>query len=346
MSTATKTVGTEKAYVLTGEFGIDKLSLQERPMPAVKADEVRIRVNAVSLNYRDLLVVKGLYSRKLPVPLVLCSDGAGEVVEVGETAKKFAVGDRVAVAFMPRWTAGPISPEAMRSALGGAIDGMLSEYVIMPEEGLVRVPEHLSYEEAATLPCAAVTAWNALISSGDLKAGDTILTMGTGGVSLFALQFGHMTGARVIITSSSDEKLARAKQMGADETINYRQNPEWEKIVLQMTDKVGVDHVVELGGAGTLEKSMKAVKAGGQISLIGVLAGGDGMANPLPVVMKNICMQGIYVGSRLMFEHMNSAISLHKLKPVVDKVFGFDQVREALQHMESGSHFGKIVIRL
>ncbi|HEY9718593.1 MAG TPA: NAD(P)-dependent alcohol dehydrogenase, partial [Trichormus sp.] len=178
MSTATKTVGTEKAYVLTGEFGIDKVSLHERPMPAVKADEVRIKVKAVSLNYRDLLVVKGAYSRKLPVPLVLCSDGSGEVVEVGENAKKFAVGDRVAVSFMPRWTGGPISAEGMRSALGGAIDGMLSEHVVMPEEGLVRVPEHLSYEEAATLPCAAVTAWNALISSGKLKAGDTILTMG------------------------------------------------------------------------------------------------------------------------------------------------------------------------
>jgi len=346
MSTATKTVGTVKAYVLTGEFGIDKLTVQERPSPALKANEVRIKVKAVSLNYRDLLVVKGLYSRKLPFPLVLCSDGAGEVVEVGEEAKRFAVGDRVAAAFMPRWTAGAISPEAAQSALGGSVDGILSEHVVLHEDGLVRIPEHLSFEEASTLPCAGVTAWNALISTGQLKAGDTILTMGTGGVSLFALQFAHITGARVIITSSSDKKLERVKQMGAHDTINYRSNADWEKAVLEMTGKLGVDHVVELGGAGTLEKSLKAVKLGGHISLIGVLSGGDGVVNPMPVLMKNVRLQGIYVGSRRMFEEMNNAISLHKLKPVVDKVFAFDQVKEALTHMESGSHFGKIVIRL
>jgi NADPH:quinone reductase-like Zn-dependent oxidoreductase len=344
MSTATKAPEKVKTYELTA-FGMDSLSVSDRALSPLKSRQVRIRVKAVSLNYRDLMVVKGLYSRGLKLPLIPLSDGAGEVVEVGDEVERVKVGDRVAATFMQRWISGPVNAEAAQSALGGAIDGMLSEQVILGEDGVVSIPKHLSFEEAATLPCAAVTAWNALISTGRLKPGDTVLTMGTGGVSIFALQFCKMSGAKVIITSSSDEKLERVKKMGAHETINYKTNPDWEKSVLELTNGVGVDHVVELGGAGTLARSLKAVKMGGQISLIGVLAGGGDM-NPMPVLMKNVRLQGIFVGSRQMFEEMNTAITLPELKPVIDRTFSFDQVKDALKHMESGAHFGKIVIRI
>ena len=346
MSTALKAGEKTRAYELTGDFGIDALSVNEKPVPALKANQVKVRVKAVSLNFRDLLVVKGLYNRKLPMPMVPVSDGAGEVVEVGENVTSVKVGDKVAACFMQRWLAGPVDGDGASSTLGGAINGMLAEYVVLSEEGLVHYPKSLSYEEAASLPCAAVTAWNALISTGQIKAGDTVLTMGTGGVSLFALQFAKLSGARVIITSSSDEKLERAKKLGADETINYKSNPDWEKQVLALTGGVGVDHVIELGGAGTLSKSLKAVRLGGYISLIGVLSGGEGTVNPMPVLMKNIRLQGIYVGSRKMFEDMNVAIDQHKLKPVLDKTFQFDEVKEALKYMETGSHFGKITVRV
>jgi NADPH:quinone reductase-like Zn-dependent oxidoreductase len=227
--------------------------------------------------------------------------------------------------------------------MGGAIDGMLAEYVVLNQDGVVKIPAHLSYEEGATLPCAAVTAWHALISEGRLAAGETVLTQGTGGVSIFALQFSKLLGARVISTSSSDAKLERVRGMGADELINYKTTPDWEKPARALTG-IGVDHVVEVGGAGTLEKSMKAVRTGGTISLIGVLTGATGEINPRPILMRNIRVQGIYVGSREMFEAMNRAISLHKLHPVVDRVFPFADAVEAYRHMESGAHFGKIVI--
>ncbi len=344
MSTATETYTKQSAYEIT-EFGIDALKSNERQAPALKANEVRVKVQAVSLNYRDLLVVKGLYNKNLPFPLIPLSDGSGVVVEVGDLVTRVKVGDRVAAIFMQKWLSGAIKKEYGESALGGAIDGMLADHVVLNENGLVKIPEYLSFEEAATLPCAAVTAWNALIASGAIKPGDTVLTMGTGGVSLFALQFAKMNGARVIITSSSDEKLKRAKEMGADHTINYKKNENWEKVVLEKTGGMGVDHVVELGGAGTLDRSIKAVRVGGHISVIGVLAGGSGF-NPMPILMKNICLQGIYVGSRQMFEDMNVALTQHKIHPVIDKVFGYDQVQAALKHMESGSHFGKIVVSL
>jgi NADPH:quinone reductase-like Zn-dependent oxidoreductase len=345
MSTVIETIEKQKAYELTNDFGIDSLKFNEWKSAPLKANEVRVKVMCTSLNYRDLLVIKGLYSKKLPFPLIPVSDGAGEVVEVGSEVSRVKTGDRVAAIFTQTWLSGENKKEYSASALGGAIDGMLADYVVLHEDGLVKIPEHLSYEEAATLPCAGVTAWNALIASGRIKAGDTVLTMGTGGVSIFALQFAKMTGARVIITSSSDEKLQKARSMGADAVINYKQQPEWEKAVLELTANEGVVHVVELGGAGTLEKSLKAVKVGGQISLIGVLAGGSGF-NPMPILMKNICLQGIYVGSRQMFEDMNRAITVSKIRPVIDRVFAFDQVKEALKYMESQAHFGKILIRV
>jgi NADPH:quinone reductase-like Zn-dependent oxidoreductase len=333
-----------KVFEIKQASGIDALTLTERPEPKLGYGQALVKIKAVSLNYRDLLVVKGAYSRNLPLPLVPCSDGAGEVVEVGEGVTRVKRGDRVAGIYMQTWISGELDESKARSALGGAIDGVLAEHVLFHEEGLVHIPEHLSYEEAATLPCAAVTAWHALITEGSLKPGDTVLVLGTGGVSIFALQFSKNAGARVIATSSSDQKLERVKELGASDGINYKSVPDWDKKVWELTNKVGVDHVVEVGGAGTLAKSLRAVRMGGQISLIGVLSG-VGEANPLPAVMKNIRIQGIYVGSREMFEAMNRAISLHQLHPVVDRVFPFEETHEAYRYMESGAHFGKVVIR-
>jgi len=334
-----------KAFEIRQASGIDALTLTEKPEPKPSYGQVLVKTKAVSLNYRDLLVVKGAYSRNLPSGLIPCSDGAGEVVEVGEGVTRANPGDRVAGIYMQTWISGELNESKAKSALGGAIDGVLAEYVLFHQDGLVHIPEHLSYEEAATLPCAAVTAWNGLITSGGLKLGDTVLVMGTGGVSIFALQFARNAGARVIATSSSDEKLERVKQLGASDGINYKSAPDWDKKVWELTKKVGVDHVVEVGGAGTLAKSLRAVRMGGHISLIGVLSGA-GEANPLPAVMKNIRIQGIYVGSRDMFEAMNIAISLHQLHPVIDRVFPFEEAKEAFLYMESGAHFGKVVIRL
>jgi NADPH:quinone reductase-like Zn-dependent oxidoreductase len=246
---------------------------------------------------------------------------------------------------MQKWVAGEFSAEKSNSALGGAIDGVLAEYVMLHEDGVVHVPEHLSDEEAAALPCAAVTAWHGLITEGNLKAGDTILVQGTGGVSIFALQFAKLVGARVIATSSSDEKLERARQLGAFEGINYKTTPNWDEQVWKLTEGVGVDHVVEVGGAGTLNKSLRAVKVGGRVSLIGVLSGLGGDISTVSILHKNIRVQGIYVGSREMFEAMNRAIALHKTRPIIDRVFPFEEAREALAYLESGAHFGKICIR-
>ncbi|HEX9667382.1 MAG TPA: NAD(P)-dependent alcohol dehydrogenase [Thermodesulfobacteriota bacterium] len=334
-----------KAFEIKQASGIDSLILAERPDPKPGYGQVLVKIKAASLNYRDLLVVKGAYSRNLPPGLVPCSDGAGEVVETGDGVTHVKPGDRVAGIYMQTWISGQLDESKAKSALGGAIDGVLAEYVLFHEDGLVRVPEHLSYEEAATLPCAAVTAWNGLITSGGLKPGDTVLVLGTGGVSIFALQFAKISGARVIATSSSDEKLERVKQLGTSDGINYKSTPDWDKRILEITGRRGVDHVVEVGGVGTLPKSLRAVRMGGHISLIGVLTGA-GEANPLPAVMKNIRIQGIYVGSREMFEAMNSAITLNQLHPVIDRVFSFEESKEAFRYMESGAHFGKVVIRL
>lgn len=333
-----------RAYRIHQASGPDSLQLDDVPEPQAGPGQVVVRVRAASLNYRDLLVIKGEYARNLPLPLVPVSDGAGEVAEVGPGVTRFQPGDRVAGCFFSKWEAGPIDETATKSALGGAVDGMLAERVALPESGLVRVPDHLTDDEAATLPCAALTAWHALMEGGGLKAGQTVLVQGTGGVSLFALQFARLAGARVIATSSSDAKLARARDLGASDGINYQTTPDWDVAVRNLTEGQGVDHVVEVGGAGTLPRSMKAVKLGGHIALIGVLTGGE--IDPRPLLFKNIRLQGIYVGSRVMFESMNRAIALHKLRPVVDRVFPFEQAVDAYKHLESGAHFGKVVIRV
>jgi NADPH:quinone reductase-like Zn-dependent oxidoreductase len=330
---------------LQNTLGIDSLHMVERPEQRPGPGQVLLKMRAWSLNYRDLLVVKGQYNPKLKLPMTPLSDGIGEVAAVGDGVTRVQIGDRVAGIFMQRWLAGEVTDALARSSLGGGGVGMLAEYVVLHEDGVVHVPAHLSDEEAATLPCAAVTAWHALITEGNLKPGDTILAQGTGGVSLFALQFAHLTGARVLITSSSDAKLQRALQMGASDGINYKTTPEWEERVRELTGGVGVDHVVEVGGAGTLGKSLRAVRMNGRISLIGVLSGG-GQINPMPILMKNVRVQGIYVGSREMFEAMNRAIAQHQMRPVVDRVFSFGEIGAALRHLESSSHFGKVCLRV
>jgi NADPH:quinone reductase-like Zn-dependent oxidoreductase len=336
-----------KLYEFRETKGIDSMMPIDKDIPKPADGEVLIRVHAVSLNYRDLLIAQGKYLRGLKLPLIPLSDGAGEIAEVGSGVTRVKTGDRVAGIFMQNWLSGEVSPYVPRTALGGTVDGMLSEYVVLHQDGVVQIPSHLSYEEAATLPCAAVTAWNALTSS-TLKPGITVLVQGTGGVSIFALQLAKLSGARVFVTSSSEEKLQKSAKLGATagDLINYRTAPDWDQKVLERTNGIGVDHVIEVGGPGTLGRSMNAVRVGGRISVIGLLTGADGMVNPMPILGKQIQVQGIFVGSRDMFEAMNRALTLHQLHPVIDRVFGFDEARQALRYLESGAHFGKVVIRL
>ena len=334
-----------KRYVIDGEFSIEGLKLEEVEIPKPAFDQVLVRMRAASLNYRDLLVVSGAYTRNLPLPLIPLSDGAGEVFAVGEGVTRWKCGDLVIPTFFQGWIDGRITPDAVPSALGGGRNGVLAEYALFDERGLVALPQQLSFEEAATLPCAGVTAWNCL-QSGSLTCGDTVLVMGSGGVSCFALQFARAAGARVIATSGSDDKAVRLRELGATEVINYRSEPAWEKRVLQMTGGEGVDIVVEVGGGATLAQSIKATRMGGHISLIGVLAGQRGEVNPLPAVMKNIRIQGLFVGSRRMFETMNRAIEMHGIRPVIDRVFPFAEAREALRYLESAAHIGKVVISI
>lgn len=336
-----------KSWAIQTFGSVDGLQLIDRPDRVeedLKDNEVLVRVRAVSLNYRDLMTVLFERPGNLPPPLTPCSDGAGEVVAVGGGVERWRAGDRVAGTFFQDWIGGGMTREIMKTALGGALPGMLSEYVILNENGLVRIPEHLSFEEGATLPCAAVTAWHALLETRPINGGETVLLLGTGGVSIFALQFAKLHGARVLITSSSNEKLERARQLGADETINYREHPEWEKEVFARTGKMGVDVVVEVGGAGTLQKSLDSVRYGGRISLIGVLTGLEGSVNPWPFIAKSAALQGIYVGSREMFQRMNAAISAHQLRPVIDQVFPFTEAPEAFRALQTAGHFGKLVI--
>lgn len=335
-----------KAFEIQGSFGLDHLTPVERPEPIPAPGHVRVRLRAASLNFRDLLTVQGLYSPKQPLPLIPLSDGAGEVVEVGDGVTRVKVGDRVMPIFAQRWLAGEPTKDKLLSALGGPHDGTLVEEIALHEDGLVKVPPHLSWEEAATFTCAGVTAWSALVTQGGVKAGDTVLVLGTGGVSLFALQIARLHGARVIVTSSSDAKLERARALGASETINYKSHPDWEKKARELTGGTGVDHVVEVGGGGTFAKSVRAVRVSGQISLIGVLAGNSTDVNLAPILMQNIRVQGVIVGSRDTFEDLLRAVSHHQLRPVVDRVFPFAEARAAFDHMAGQGHFGKIVVRM
>jgi NADPH:quinone reductase-like Zn-dependent oxidoreductase len=339
-------MGSARAVRVTAGFSIDELTFDSVEVAPPGRQQVLVAIKAVSLNYRDLLVVTGKYNPHLPKPIVICSDAAGEVVAVGEDVKNFKPGDRVIGSFFQNWYDGELDRDVAPSALGGSIDGVLAGERVFDARGLVHLPAHLGYEEGATLPCAAVTAWNGMITTAHLKSGDAVLLLGTGGVSIFGLQFALMHGARTIITSSSEEKLARAKALGAHETINYTKTPEWQKEVLRLTGGRGVDVVLEVGGTGTLGRSLRAVRPSGQVSLIGVLAGINDPLNIGMILHNAIRVQGIYVGSVATFEEMNRAITLHKMKPVVDRTFTFDGTREALRYMQSGSHFGKILINL
>jgi NADPH:quinone reductase-like Zn-dependent oxidoreductase len=335
-----------RALEIRGAFGLDNLALVERPDPRPGQGEILVRLRAASLNFRDLLTVEGKYNPKQKLPLVPCSDGAGEVVEIGAGVTRVQPGDRVMTLFAQKWLAGRPTRERLRSTLGGPLDGTLAELAVLDQDGVVRTPDHLSDEEAATLPCAAVTAWSALVTEGGITAGDTVLVQGTGGVSLFALQLAKLIGARVVATSSRDEKLARVRAMGADETINYREVPAWGVRARELTGGAGVDHVVEVGGAGTLQQSLQAVRFGGTISLIGNLAGTKTELLLTHVFMQKIRLNGILVGDRESFEAMNRAIALHRLRPVVDRVFPLEDSRAAFAHLAAGEHFGKICVRI
>jgi NADPH:quinone reductase-like Zn-dependent oxidoreductase len=318
------------------------LELVERPTPAPAEGEVLVGIRAVSLNYRDLMMVKGLYNPRMRLPRIPCSDGAGEVLQAGPGVNSWKPGDRVTPIFMQNWLDGPLTRPRARGALGGDIDGTLAETIVVREDGLVAIPDHLSFVEAATLPCAAVTAWNAL-SAGDLKPGSTVLIQGTGGVSLFALQLARLRGARVLGISSSDEKLDRARSLGLDAGINYRDNPDWDRWALDQTGGEGVDLVVEVGGAGTLARSLKSIRIGGTIAMIGVLS-----QNPEPFPVTSVLhrmarIQGIYVGSRHDFVELNRAVSLGQIRPVFE-AFDWAEAREVFERMEQGSHFGKLVL--
>ena len=325
---------------------IDDLRQAERPSPTPRAGQVVVRVRATSLNYRDQAIVAGVYtladSTRDTIPL---SDGAGEVIAVGEGVTRIKPGDRVAGTFFQTPPAGP--PFAMPAALGAPLDGMLAEEVALYEDGVVPLPAGYSFEEGACLPCAGVTAWHALMHAGRaIRPGDTVVVLGTGGVSIFALQFARAAGARVIATSSSDEKLVRVKAMGASDGINYKTTEDWDKEVLRLTGGRGADCVVEVGGVGTLPRSMNAIGRGGKITLIGLLTGPSGGVSPYPLMFKGGTLHGIFVGDRPMFESMTRAIDANGIKPVIDRVYGFDDVPAAFRQHASGAFIGKVVIRV
>ena len=332
-----------KAWQITAQTGPDGLRLNEIVEPKPARGEVLVRVRANSLNYRDLMVADGRYGRA-ELPLVPLSDGAGEITAVGDGVARWKIGDRVAGTFFAGWQNGPFRREVLATARGGALPGVLAEYVALAEEGVVAMPPHMTFEEAATLPCAGLTAWQALVTHGKVSADQTVLVLGTGGVSMFALQFAKMHGARVIVTSSSDQKLERAKALGADDVLNYRTTADWDKEVFRVTGKAGADHVIEVGGTDTFAKSLRTVAVGGTVSVIGGVSGFDSAAPLVEILSKMSLIRGIFVGSHAMFEAMNRALARAQTKPVVDRVFPFADAPAAYRHQISGAHFGKVVI--
>jgi NADPH:quinone reductase-like Zn-dependent oxidoreductase len=333
-----------KAFEIRDGFGLENLRPAQRAQPVPGPREVLVRVRAASLNYRDLLTVEGHYNPRLKLPRVPLSDGAGEVAEIGAEVTEWKPGDRVVAPFFPAWLEGPLTAAKAASALGGDVDGMLQEYIALPADALLPVPEHLDFVKAASLPCAAVTAWQGLFGPGNLKPGETVLIQGTGGVSLFGLQLARVAGAKTILISSSDAKLERARALGADQTINYRALPDWEKKVLELTDGQGVDLTLEVGGVGTLAKTLRATRYGGRVSLIGVLTGITGDLPIGPILHKMIQVSGIYVGSRAMFADLNRVLVQHRVEPVIDRVFDFDDSPAAFRHLRGAQHVGKVCV--
>jgi len=336
-----------KVFQIQDDWGMEHLRLAARPEPRPGPGQVLLRMRAASLNYRDLLVpYRGYGSFTGELPLIPVSDGVGEVVEIGAGVTRVKVGDRVCPCFNQAWIAGEASPERLAGVtLGGPIDGAMAELMCLPEGGVVKAPAHLTHEEAATLPCAALTAWSALVIHDNLGPGSKVLVQGTGGVALFALQFAKLRGAHVTVISSSDEKIARARLLGADAAVNYVKAPEWYKATREITAGRGYDHIVELGGEKTLPQSLRCIRPGGTLSMIGVLSGNT-LSAPLGlVVTRQVRLQGISVGHRDGFEAMVRAFEQHQLKPVLDKVFAFEELKEAMAFLKSGAHFGKICIR-
>ena len=333
-----------KAFELHPEEGFDALQLVDRPRPEVGPGEVRVRVRAVSLNYRDLMVARG--SKKRARRIVPASDGAGEVIEIGSAVHRLAIGDRVAAAFFPTWIDGAFAEEHHANALGGSLDGMLAQEVVLPERAWVRVPSRYSFEQASTLPCAGVTAWHALFEAFTVRPGETVLVQGGGGVSTFALQLARAAGATVVATSSSAEKRTRLEQMGAASTIDYTTDAKWGDTARAVTGNRGVDLVVEVGGAGTFDQSIASLRYGGAMSLLGILAGTQGPINTYAIFHKNVRIRGVYVGSVTMFERLVRVLDHSTIDPVIDRVFAFPEARAAYEHLASGGHFGKVVIRV
>ena len=337
-----------KQYQIKSFGLIDGLSMVDAPEPKAGHGQVLVRVKAVSLNYRDLMIVEDRYGKRgsTPAGRVPVSDCVAEIVTVGEGVKNFKACDRVCGIFHPLWLGGELDDSKAGETLGGEADGVLTQMRLFDQDKIVHAPAYMTDEQAATLPCAAVTAWSALHGPRPVRAGDTVLTQGTGGVSVFAIQFAHAAGARVIATSSGDDKLQKAKALGATDGINYKQHPEWDGEVLKLTRARGVDHVIEVGGPDTLNLSLKSVARNGQIHVIGLLSGGGAQVNPLMLIPRAASLRGIYVGSRDQFEAMNKALIVNKIEPVIDRVFEFAQAKEAYTHLKSGAHVGKIVIRV
>lgn len=332
-----------RVYELNGAAGIESLVLTERSIPVVQRGEIVISMKAWSLNQRDLMIINNNYNGLQPVNTIPLSDGAGEVIAIGQGVTRFKIGDRVSPTFTGSWIAGSMAATDPPLSRGAAVDGVLAEFVACDEHLAVHIPAHLSYEEAACLPCAAVTAWNALFGPRPLISGQTVLTLGTGGVSTFAIQFAAAAGARVIATSSSDDKLQLARSLGAIETINYRTFPEWENEVLRLTEGRGVDHVVEVGGGGTLNRSVISTAVGGQIHMIGALS--TGSLNPRALLQWKT-LRGIMVGSAENHAAMNRMVEYHQLCPCINRIFKFEEAKDAYRHLGSASHAGKVVISL
>lgn len=332
-----------RSYVVENIDGFEAIATVERARPEPAADQILVEFKAASLNYRDLLIPLGGYHRNQTRPVVPVSDGAGVVVAVGDAVSEWQVGDRVVGNFFQDWVAGPIGEDGLTSSMGGAIDGVLSEYFLFKAHGALRVPDDMSFEAAATLPCAALTAWHALVPRGGVREGDVVLTQGTGGVSIFALQLAKGLGAEVIITSSSDEKLERARALGADHCINYQTHPNWGEVALEITGGRGVDHVIEVGGEQTFEKSINCTRVYGTISVIGIVSGFN-IPFSLLAALNMLTINGIYVGSVEMFQDMLAFMHKHNIQPVIDRTFDFEHALDAFRHLASAKHLGKVVI--
>ena len=335
-----------KCVEIVATTGIDGLRLAERPKPKVGPNQVLVRIRATSINYRDAMILSGNYARGVALPRIPLSDGAGEIVEVGSEVARVKTGDRVCGTFFQRWITGPVFPEIQDAALGGTAEGVLTEYALLEGDGVVRFPEHLSFAEAATLPCAGLTAWHALVEAANLKAGDTALFLGTGGVSVLGMQMTRAAGARAIITSSSDEKLAHAKQLGASDTINYAKNAQWAATVREITGGRGVDCALDVAGGGATKGALEALRHGGTLAIIGGRSGPGGELDRRFVLQKGLRVAGINVGSRAMFEAMNRAITVAGLRPVVDRSYDINNAVTAYRDFLTGKHFGKIVITI